>query len=39
MIEKMRHLADQLEGDSKPLILSDVAKMQQLAAGGAKENT
>ena len=39
MIEKMRHLADQLEGDSKRLILSDVAKMQQLATGRAKENT
>jgi serine phosphatase RsbU (regulator of sigma subunit) len=39
MMDKMRLLADQLEGEAKRLILSDVAKMQQIANSRPKEGS
>lgn len=39
MLDKMRHLADQLDGKAKHLILSDVEKMIELANGGVNEGS
>ncbi len=39
MMDKMRLLADQLDGEAKRLILSDVAKMQQIANSRPKEGS
>lgn len=39
MMDKMRLLADQLDGEAKRLILSDVAKMQHLANSRPKEGS
>lgn len=39
LMDKMRLLADQLDGEAKKLILSDVAKMQQMANSRPKEGS
>jgi serine phosphatase RsbU (regulator of sigma subunit) len=39
MMDKMRLLADQLDGEAKRLILSDVAKMQHIANSRPKEGS
>ncbi len=38
IIEKMSHLADQLEGDAKALILADISKMSDLAKEGTEKD-
>ena len=38
IIEKMTHLADQLEGEAKTLILDDISKMRKLAKEGTEKD-
>ena len=39
IIESMRNLAVQLEGDAKRLILSDITQMQQLTSSGSADSS